>query len=158
MKINGTYLILEIEIGDSYVPICALESNSLEEDLGLIESTLGGWTTIRPANQGYNIPFNGFIESDDNGGTIVDYIALRDFKRGLTRINWRLTSQLGKSWIGKGYIDIISNSQGKERYNTCSANIMGWGKIESTNIDGITFDSTTILFDSTLIRWDNVSY
>jgi hypothetical protein len=153
MNVNGSNIILELKINGTYYPIGCLSSNGLNENLNTLDSIDAGWITKRATNQGYSIPFNGFVTQDDNGGSIITFRALQALKRAKTRIEWRILSG-GKSELGSGYIDSLSTSSGIDSFVTFSGQIIGWGNIVEITSTWITFDSGQITFDSSQITWD----
>jgi hypothetical protein len=156
-KLDGRYVVLEILIQGIYTPIGCLSSNSLSESLSTIGSITDGWASSRPTNQGYEIPFDGIVSVDDNGGAIVSYQDLQQIKRSKTLIDWRITTTIGNSQIGKGYITNLKDGSGVNEFMSFSGEIVGWGAITNISSTGVKFDSTVITFDSTVITWDAVN-
>jgi len=128
---KGTNKILYIDLGGTFFPVGCLTDNSFSEAVEVLDTTVrtntDGWSSVVPTRQSYNISFNGVLTLDDAGGSILAYSSLQLFKRGRTKINWRINSQVGDTDSGTGYITSLSNSAAIDEFVSFSGEIVGVG-------------------------------
>jgi len=146
--INGSIRVLYIKKVDSFYPIGCLTSNSFSEDIEMIGSTqsgaANGWVSSRPTNQGYNISFDGLIDSDSELLGHVTYQDLRDFKRGRTLIDWRIIDNgLFNYEYGSGYIKGLGDSANIDEFVSFNGNIEGFGEVLQGELNVLLLEDST---------------
>ena len=126
--IKGDTKILYIK-DTTWKPIGCLQSNSLSEDYGVIDTGMystTGWVTYKSNKSSYSISFSGIVDVSSSFG-YFDVVAL---KRSRTLIEWKLESLSEITYqSGFGYISEISESAPAGEYLTFSGQIVGSGEI-----------------------------
>lgn len=136
--INGVRRVLYIGKDGDFFAVGCLTSNSFSESIDLIDSTesgvLNGWTSSRPTNQGYNISFDGLIDTSLVWN--VTYNDLKISKRGRTLIDWRIIDD-GVSYYeyGSGYLNTLGDSASVDEFISFNGAIEGFGAIEKDELN-----------------------
>ena len=131
--IKGDYRILYLKVGEDYIPIGCLSSNSFSENLELLDTTTrenGGWRTFRPNLQGFSVDFDGFQERTTASSTIVSYNDLKEYKRGKTLLEFKIETDKDNiidRESFKGYIVDLSETANVGELLTFSGTITGVG-------------------------------
>jgi predicted secreted protein len=130
---KGTDKLLFLYIGDVYVPIGCLTTNSFSEESEMLDTTTrqnaGGWRTSIPTLQSFNISFDGIVSRTNKNGSIVSYDDLQTLKRTKVKVNWKTNSEkVGYSDFGMGYINVLSNNAEIDSFISFSAEIIGYGE------------------------------
>ena len=130
--LNGSYKILYIKSGESWLPIGCLTSNSISEGVSMLDSSTrdntDGWTSSVPTSQSYSISFSGVLTLDDRGGTVMTYADIKALKRARTKINWRIdSSEGGDTDEGFGYFVSLGEANEIDSAITFDGEIVGTG-------------------------------
>jgi len=131
-SINGALKILSIKIGDDYLPIGCLETNSFSESATMLPTTTrdnpNGWESSRPTNQNYNINFTGLVTKDYFQTDKVTFNQIRSLKRNRTLIDWRISTGDGNFDYGSAYLDSISDEAAIDVNVSFSGSMVGFGE------------------------------
>ena len=151
--INGTYSILYLDIGQGFLPVGSLTSNSFSESVETLDKTNienGGWKTYVLTNQEYTIDFSGIaINTLAVGGdtTKFSYDVIKIIKRSRVLIDWKVQDNIGNIDSGKCYITELSSENNIDEFISFNATLLGYGVPISTNINcnGYPFSDRTAL-------------
>jgi hypothetical protein len=131
---KGEDRVLYIKLNNNWLPIACLTSNSLSESSEMLVTTTrdnSGWSTSRPTNQNYTIPFDGLqVNTTANGGnfTVASYDKLKQLKRNRTLLNWKIEGTIFPIVdYGKCYITEISEASAVEEFLSFSGVMTGYG-------------------------------
>ena len=132
MIIQGDDRVLFIKSGGEFVPVACLTSNAMSESTEILQTTTrqsGGWATIRPLGQSFNISFEGLNKFDFNQNLFFSYQRLKLIKRNRVKIEWQIKSLESATLIeqGFGYIVELSGSDGAGTDSTFAGTLQGWG-------------------------------
>jgi hypothetical protein len=133
---RGEQQLFYITIDGTDYPVGCVTSNSIQETSDTIETTTRdneGWKTSRPTNQSYTISVEGLqIRSNSAPVTKFSYDYLIDLKRSRTVFQWKTNvPNSGLSQTGFAYIDSISEAASVGEYLTFTANLQGYGAINT---------------------------
>ncbi len=131
---NGSDRILYIKQNGSWLPIGCLTNNSLSENAEMLPTTTrdnNGWSTSRPAMQGYSISFEGLqINTTVAGGVFMaaSYDKLKLLKRSKILLDWKIQGATFPTVdYGKCYITEISEASAVDEFLTFSGTMIGYG-------------------------------
>lgn len=131
---NGSDRVLYIKQLGNWLPVGCLTSNSLSENAEMMPTTTrdnDGWSTARPAMQGYSINFDGLqINSTVAPGSfgVASYDKLKLLKRTKTLLDWKIEGATFPTVdYGKCYISEISEASAVEEFLTFSGVMQGYG-------------------------------
>lgn len=161
--VNGADRILYVKIGENYVPIGCLSSNSFAETSEMIPTTTRdnkGWATSRPVNQNYTISFDGLqLNSTLVGGNfnVASYDKLKTIKRGSILIEWKLQGTVYPVVdYGFGYITELSEAAVVNEFMSFTGTITGYGEPMITSLGTVLLNdgnpNTVIATDETALE------
>jgi hypothetical protein len=130
MILSGNDSILLIKIGDNYVPIGCLTSNSFSEETELLPTTTqqsGGWRTSRANIQSYQIEFSGLQKFTIFDNQILSLDRLQLIKRNRTVIQWQELRGNNLRQEGRGIIVSLSGDNPANQDATFTGVIQGFG-------------------------------
>ena len=143
--INGTNKILLISVsGGDYYPIGCLDSNSFEESVEMLGTSVrtnsGGWSSSVPTKQSYGISFSGLVTKESEIDGVVTYNDLRIIKRSRQVIQWKITDNEIEE-TGAGYIINLSDSANIDEFVSFNGSIQGVG---IPTISGVTSNDLVV--------------
>lgn len=160
MFYRGQNQIVYFAIDGVYLPVGCLTNNNFEETSDFLDTTTRdneGWKTSIPANQGYTFSFDGLqINTVWSGGDFskLSYDKLKQLKRSRTLLNFRIkTTDEVFIEIGKAYIQNIGEAAPVDDFLTFNVSMVGYGKPVSETKENVTWDSTAVTMDNTLIAF-----
>ena len=128
----GDDRVLYLYYVDDFYPIGCLSGNSFSEVTDMLDATMrtdsDGWTQAIPSFQSFTISFNGILNIDGRGGTVLSYANVQTLKRARTKVQWKIISSEGDSEEGYGYITNLANVAGTQEFVTFDGVIQGVGE------------------------------
>jgi hypothetical protein len=144
--INGDTELLLVDLGDGMKPVCALIRHSISEGLTefleTCKTTADGGSTFLPRTYNYNIPFEGMALADSD--EIYSYESLKEAVRARRFLTWE-TAVNDEVEGGSGYLTNIEKISQAGDLIRFTANITGYGMIESLGTYFLKTDDTDLL-------------
>jgi len=138
---DGSDRVLYIKQLGAWLPIGCLTNNSISENAEMMPTTTrdnNGWSTSRPAMQGYTLSFDGLqintTVAPGNFG-VASYDKLKILKRNKILLDWKIQGLLFPVVdYGKCYISELSEASAVEDFLTFSGVMVGYGEPKTRKV------------------------